>query len=169
MTSHDLYLKAIKEIYPDSVIGWLSSNMTFHKDWATTRTVAALRAFTTVKSMMSYEKLVYDDRTSLSDYDVSDDDDSDASVASNMQKKSKKMNLDDEDKKFFTCLPTCYAMFFAFDSKDALGSYCPFASHNKCWQEKNSLESTLDEYECGNRPFKADELRQHVPQIHFKS
>ena len=74
--------------------------------------------------MLTEEKLVYDD-------------DSDESVASHMQKKPKKMNLDDEDKKFFTCLPTCYAMFFAFDYKDAVESYCPFANHNKCWQETN--------------------------------
>ncbi len=53
MTSHDLYLKAIKEMYPDVVIGQLSSNMEFHEDWATTRAVAALKAFTTVKSMIS--------------------------------------------------------------------------------------------------------------------
>ena len=81
--------------------------MAFHEDWGTTRAVAAFKAFTTVKNMISDEKLVYDDRTSLFD-----DDDSDTSVASYMQKKTKKKNLDNEDKKFFTCLPTCYAMFF---------------------------------------------------------
>ncbi len=84
-------------------------------------------------------------------------------------RKIPKKNLDDEDKKFFTCLPTCYAMFFAFDSMDAVESYCPCAKHNKCWQEKNSLESILDEYECKIRSFKADELRQHVSQNHSKS
>ena len=108
--------------------------MSFQEDWATTRAVAALKAFITVKSMITEEKLVYDD-------------DSDESVASYMKKKHRKMNLDDEDKKFFTCLPTCYAMFFAFDSKDVVESYCPFAKHNKCWQEMNSLESILDGYE----------------------
>ena len=106
--------------------------------------------------MLTEEKLVYDD-------------DSDESVAGHMQNNPKKMNLDDKDKKFFTCLPTCYAMSFAFDSKDAVESYCPFAKHNKCWQEKNSLESILDGYECKNRSFKADELRQYVSQIHSKS
>ena len=79
------------------------------------------------------------------------------------------MNLDDNDKKFFTCLPTCYAIFFAFDSKDAVESYCPFAKHKKCWQEKNSLESILDWYECTSKSFKADGLRQLVSQNHFKS
>ena len=159
MTSHELYLKAIKEMYPDVAIGRLSSKIAFHKDWAITRAVFAFKTFTTVKSMISDKKLVYDDRTS-----IFDDDNSDESVASYMQKKPKKKNLDDEDKKFFTCLPTFYAMFFAFDSKDFVESYCPFAKHNKCWQEKNSLGSILDGYECRNRPFKADELRDHVSQ-----
>ena len=115
-----------------------------------------------MKSMINEEKLVYDDRTSLS-YD------SDESAASHMQKKPKKTILDEEDQKFFTCLLTCYAMYFAFNSKDAVESYCPFAKHNKCWQEKNSLESILDGYECKNRSFKANELRQHVSQNHSKS
>ncbi len=59
-------------------------------------------------------------------------------------------------------------MFFAF-AKDAVESYCPFANHNKCWQEKKSLESVLDGYECKNRSFKADESREHVSQHHSKS
>ena len=46
-----------------------------------------------MKSMIYEENLVYDDRTSLS-YDL------DESAASYMQKKPKKMNLDDEDRKF---------------------------------------------------------------------
>ena len=97
--SHDLYLKAIEEMYPTFGTGRLRSNMAFQEDWATTRAVAALKAFITVKSMLTEEKLVYDD-------------DSDESAASYMKKKPKKTNLDDEDKKFFTCLPTCYAMIF---------------------------------------------------------
>ncbi len=127
--SHDLYLKAIEEMYPTFGTGRLRSNMAFQEDWATTRAVAAQKAFITVKSMITEEKLVYDDGTSLY-YD------SDESVASYMKKKPKKTNLDDKDKKFFTCLPTCYAMFFAFDSKDAVESYCPFANHNTCWQKR---------------------------------
>ena len=128
-----------------------------------------------MKSMIYEENLVYDDRTSLSDYYESDesgasnDDDSDKSEASckwKKPKKPKKTILDEEDKKFFTCLPTCYAMFFAFDSKDFVESYCPFAKHNKCWQER-ILWNQLDWYEC--RSFKADELRQHVSQNHSKS
>ncbi len=111
--SHDSYLKAIEEVYPTFGTGRLRSHMAFQEDWATTRAVAAQKAFITVKSMITEEKLV-------------NDDDSDESAASYMKKKPKKMNLDDEDKKFFTCLPTCYAMFFAFDSKDAVKSCCPF-------------------------------------------
>ena len=118
--------------------------MAFHEDWTTTRAVAALKAFNTVKSMLTEGKLVYDDRTSISD-DVdsdesgaSNDDDSDEGEASRKWKKPKKPKktmLDEEDKKFFTCLPTCYAMFFAFDTKDFVESYCPFSKHNKCWQK----------------------------------
>ena len=59
--------------------------MAFHQDWATARAVAALKAFNTVKSMLTEEKLVYDDRTSLSDYY-----DSDESDASQMKKKPRK-------------------------------------------------------------------------------
>ena len=108
-------------MYTEFNTGWLRSNMAFHEDWATTRAAAALKAFNTVKSMLTEEKLVYDDRTSLSDYDNSDesgasnDNDSDENEASRKWKKPKKPKktmLDEEDKKFFTCLPTCYAMFF---------------------------------------------------------
>ena len=52
-------------MYTEYTIGWLRTNMAFHEDWATTRAVAALKAFNTVKSMITEEKLVYDDRTSL--------------------------------------------------------------------------------------------------------
>ncbi len=57
--------------------------MAFQKDWAAVRATAALKAFTKVKSMITEENLVYDDRTSIS-YD------SDESNASYMQKKPKK-------------------------------------------------------------------------------
>ena len=105
--SCDLHLKAIEEMYCQINTGWLISNTAFHEDRARTRTVASLKASTTVKSMLTEENLVYDERTSFSEYD-----DSDESAACQLQKKPKKMNLDDEDKKVFTCLPTCYAMFF---------------------------------------------------------
>ena len=67
------------------------------------------------------------------------------------------MNMDEEDKKFFTSLTTCYALFFAFDSRDVSESYCLFAKHNEGWQKMKSLE-TISGYTCQNRPFKADEL-----------
>jgi hypothetical protein len=62
--------------------------------------------------MITEKKIVYDNRTSLSD-----DESSDGSYASYIQKKTKKVNLDEDDKKFFTSLPTCYALFFAFNSR----------------------------------------------------
>ena len=164
LTTKEMYLKAIQEMYPEANMGLLSSNLAIYEDWDNVRAVAALKAFTAVRKMITEKKLVYDNRTSLSD-----DEDSDGSCASYMQKKPKKTNLDDEDKKFFTSLPTCYSLFFAFDSKDAAHSYCPFSSHNKCWQSKNSLETVLDGYECRNRPFKSNELQQHVAQNHSKS
>jgi len=74
------------------------------------------------------------------------------------RKKTKKVNMDEEDKKFFTSLPTCYASFFAFDSRDVSESYCPYARHNEGWQKMNSLETILSGYTCWNMPFKADEL-----------
>ena len=84
-----------------------------------------------MKSMLTEGKLVYDDKTSLSDYY-----DSDESGANQMKKKTKKTMLDEEDKKFFTCLPTCYAMYFAFDSKNVVESYCPFAKHNNVGKKR---------------------------------
>ena len=93
-STRDLYLKAIEEMYTDFTTGRLRSNMAFNEDWATTRAVAALKAFNTVKSMLTEGKLVYDDRTSISDDDDSDesgasnDDDSDEGEASRKWKKN---------------------------------------------------------------------------------
>ena len=163
-STKDLYMQAIQEMYPGFNTGWLSSNLTFYENWAQVRATAALKAFTTVRNMITEKKIVYDNRTSLSD-----DESSDGSYASYVKKKPKKMNMDEEDKKFFTSLPTCYALFFAFDSRDVSESYCPFAKHNEGWQKMNSLETMLSGYECRNRSFKADELRQHIAQTHSKS
>lgn len=163
-TTNDLYLQAIQEMYPGINTGRLSSHLTYYEDWAQVRATAALKAFTTVKKMITEKKIVYDKRTSLSD-----DESSDGSYASYVQKKPKKVNLDEDDKKFFTSLPTCYALFFAFDSRDVSESYCPFAKHNEGWQKMNSLEPILSRYTCRNRPFKADELRQHLRQTHSNS
>jgi hypothetical protein len=157
------YLDAIHEMYPEMIITKLSNYLLYFEDWATVRAAAALKAFMAVKDMIAHGNLVYDNRALLSD------DDSDDSVASYMQKKPKKHNLDDEDKKFFTSLPTCYSMFFCFETFDVIQSYCPFSSHNKCWQNKNSLEALLDGYECKSKPFKRDELGQHVKMSHSKS
>ncbi len=163
-TKNDLYLQAIQEMYPGINTGRLSSNLAYYENWAQVRATAALKAFTTVKKMITEKKIVYDNRTSLSD-----DESSDGSYASYIQKKPKKVNLDEDDKKFFTSLPTCYALFFAFDSRNVSESYCPFAKYNESWQKMNSLEPILSGYTCRNRSFKADELRQHVEQAHSKS
>ena len=72
-------------MYPDVVICWLSSNTAFHEHQATIRAVAALKAFTTVKRFISDKKLIYNDRTS-----ISDDDDSDECSASYVHRKPKK-------------------------------------------------------------------------------
>ena len=105
-TTNDLYLQAIQEMYPGINAGWLSSHLTYYEDWAQVRATAALKAFTTVKKRITEKKIVYDKRTSLSD-----DESSDGSYASYVQKKPKKVNLDEDDKKFFTtnllCLVFC--------------------------------------------------------------
>ena len=90
-------------MYPELNVDRLSNHMIFREDWATVRASAALKlkTFTAVKNMITEKKIVYS--TSYSD---------DESVASYIQKKPKKTNLDDEDKKFFTSLPTCYSLFF---------------------------------------------------------
>ena len=106
-TSKELYLDAVKEMYPEMNVHKLSSHLIFYENWASVRASAALKAFTAVKTMTTEKKLVYSNRTSYSD-----DDESDGSVASYVQKKPKKQNLDDEDKKFFTSLLTCYLLFF---------------------------------------------------------
>ena len=64
-------------------------------------------------------------------HDESSDGSSDGSPTGCVQRKPKKMNMDEEDKKFFTSLTTCYALFFAFDSRDVSEHYCPFAKHNE--------------------------------------
>jgi hypothetical protein len=116
------YLDAIHEMYPELIIPKFSTYLPYFEDWATVRAAAALKAFTAVQDMISHGDLVYDNRASLSD----DDDDSDNSVASYMQKKPKKQNLDDEDKKFFTSLPTCYSMFFALKRLMLFRAIVPF-------------------------------------------
>jgi hypothetical protein len=80
-TTKDLYLRAIQEIYPGINTGWLSSNLTFYENWAQIRATAALKAFTTVRNMITEKKILYDNMISLSD-DESSDGSSDGSPAS---------------------------------------------------------------------------------------
>lgn len=102
--------------------------------------------------MISDKKLVYGNRTSLSDNESfndshSDDESSDGIYASRVHKMTRKTNVDDDHKKFFTSLPTYYSMFPAFDLQDVVHSYCPFAKLNECWHEKNALVTILDGYD----------------------
>ena len=84
-STKDLYMQAIQEMYPGFNTGWLSSNLSFYENWAQVRATAALKAFTTVRNMIAEKKIVYDNRTSLSD-----DESSDGSYASYVQKKQRK-------------------------------------------------------------------------------
>ena len=81
----DLYLRAIQEMYPGINTGWLSSNLTFYENWAQVRATATLTAFTTVRNMITEKKIFFDNSTSLSD-----DESSDGSYASYVQKKQRK-------------------------------------------------------------------------------
>ena len=68
-------------MYPEMIIPKLSSYLQYFENWATARVAAALKAFTVVKDMIAHGDLVYDNGALLND-----DDDSDDSVASYMQK-----------------------------------------------------------------------------------
>ena len=65
--TNDLYLRAIQEMYPGINTGRLSSNLTYYENWTQVRATVALKAFTTVKKMITEKKIVYDNRTSFSD------------------------------------------------------------------------------------------------------
>ena len=54
-TSKDLYLRAIQvqEMYPGMKTGWSSSSLAFYDNWAEVRAAATLKAFTTVKKMIT--------------------------------------------------------------------------------------------------------------------
>jgi len=60
-------------------------------------------------------------------------------------------------------------LFINFDTNGACHSYCPFASHNKSWQDKNFLEALIGDHEGTNKAFNRDELRQHVRMSHANS
>jgi hypothetical protein len=87
-TTKDLYLRAIQEMYPGVNTVRLSSNLTFYENWAQVRATAALKAFITVRNMITEKKIVYDNTTSLSD-NKSSDGSSDGSPAGCVQKKNK--------------------------------------------------------------------------------
>ena len=131
--------------------------MVLDEDWPNVRVNAASNAFRAVKDMIQAKELVFGSSND-DDKRYDSDGNSVSSVASYMQKKPKKTNLDEEDRKFFNSLPTCYALYFAFNTSDISKSYCPFAKYNKSWQESHSLESILDGMECNGKEFTADGL-----------
>ena len=165
----ELYLIGVQDMYPELTIGSsLRSNMVLDEDWPNHRVNAADNAFRAVKDMIQAKELSLGSSDD-DDKDYDSDGNSVSSVASYMQKKPKKTNLDDDDRIFFNSLPTCYALCFAFDTRDVTKSYCPFGKFNKCWQEKNSLQTILDGIECKSKPFTADGLRDHISQCHSTS
>ena len=142
--------------------------MVLDEDWRNVRVNAASNAFRAVKDIIEAKEPVFG---SSNDDDKCYDSDGNtvASDASHVQKKPKKTYLDDDDRIFFDSLPTCYALNFAFDTRDVTKSYCPFGKFNECWQEKNSLKSILVGMECNGKGFTADGLRDHISQCHSTS
>ncbi len=65
--------------------------------------------------------------------------------------------------------PTCYAMFFAFDSDNIVKCYFPFSTSNKCWRENNGLQDILKGIECKNKLYKTDGLQAHIAYAHPNS
>lgn len=110
-----MYFQKVLEMYPDMDIHSLASAFTIFGDWLRDCASAAEKSFTAKKKLISTKQLVFDNQTLLSD-----DDSSYGSCASYVQKKPKKLNIDDDDMKFITSLPSCYEMFSAFDSNHVL-------------------------------------------------
>ena len=166
--TREMYLTAVKDMYPEHNMDYLRSHMVLDDDWRNVRLNAASNAFRAVKDIIEAKEPV---SGSSNDDDKCYDSDGNtvASDASHVQKKPKKTNLDDEDRKFFTSLPTCYALYFAFNTSDVSKSYCPFAKYNKSWRESHSLESILDGMECNGNGFTADGLRDHISQCNPES
>ena len=166
--TREMYLTAVQDMYPEHNIDYLRSHMVLDEDWPNVRVNAASNAFRAVKDMIQAKELVFG---SSNDDDKCYDSDSNtvASAASYMEKKPKKIYLDEEDRKFFNSLPTCYALYFAFDTSNVSQSYCLFAKYNKSWRESHSLESILDGMECNGKEFTANGLRDHISQCHSES
>jgi len=59
LNTKEMYLKAVQEMYPDANMGLLSSNLAIYEDWGNVRAVAALKAFTDVRKMITEKKPVY--------------------------------------------------------------------------------------------------------------
>ena len=153
-----MYLAAVQDMYPEHNMGYLRSHMVLDEDWPNVRGNAASNAFRAVKDIIEAKEPVFG---SSNDDDKCYDSDGNtvASVASYMQKKPKKTYLDEEDRKFFNSLATCYALYFAFDINNVSESFCPLAKYNNSWRESHSLESILDGMECDSKEFAADGVR----------
>jgi hypothetical protein len=87
--------------------------------------------------MITDNNIVYHNRTSPSD-DESSDGSSDGSLMA-VYRKTKESEMGEEDKKFFTSLPTCYDLFLAFNCRDVSERFCPFAKHNEGWQKNEFI------------------------------
>lgn len=158
--SLEKYIKDISEMYPETNVARFGEIMKLPDGWQWARANAAESAYAKVKNMISGGKLKYCEDSA---------EDSDDSVASYMQPRKTKENIDDYEKKFFTSLPSCYSMFFAFDTGNIVESACPFSKFNQCWRKKNELQDILKGIECKNHPCKMDGLRAHIASSHGKS
>jgi hypothetical protein len=158
--SLEKYIKDISEMYPETNVARFGEIMKLPDGWQWARANAAESAYAKVKNMISDGKLKYCEDSA---------EDSDDSVASYMQPRKTKENIDDYEKKFFTSLPGCYSMFFAFDTGNIVESACPFSKFNQCWRKKNELQDILEGIECKNHPYKTDGLRAHIASSHGKS
>lgn len=167
-STREMYLTAVQDMYPEHNMGYLRSHMVLDEDWANVRANAASNAFRAVKDIIEAKEPECESRND-DDKHYDSDGNTVSSVASYMQKKPKKTKLDDEDRKFFNSLPTCYALYFAFDTHNVSKSFCPFAKYNKSWRERHSLESILDGMECNDKEFTADGLRDHISQCNPES
>ncbi len=166
--TRDEYLKSVAQLYPSMNMGYLRSHMVLDEDWLVKRDNAAVKARRAVEALIEAKQLVFQ---SCHDNDKHYDSDGNSvsSIASYMQKKAEKTNLDENDAEFFRQLRSCFSMYFAFDTRDISESYCPFAKFNKCWRKLFKLESILEGMECNGTGFTANGLRDHISQCHSKT
>ena len=159
-TSLEKYIKDISEMYPETNVARFGEIMKLPDGWQWARVYAAESTYAKVKNMISDGKLTFGEDSTK---------DSEGLFASFIQPNKPKKNIDNYETKFFTSLPSCYSMFFAFDTGNIVESACPFSKFNQCWCTKNQLEDVLEGIECRNHPCKTDGLRAHIASSHGKS